>query len=150
MLQGLSCTGFFVLAVSLLSLAARAQSSPRDRAAALRTLKGCATRPITLGCSEETAAYLIGLHDRGDHNLLKPLLDAGVSSDGALAEILGDFYSNVLSKNPRAFSGVGPFATVQTAMPSLLDGRRNRRQRHAKRYTSGCTEISAPHIIPSS
>jgi hypothetical protein len=103
MLQRLSFTCFLILAVSLLNLAARAQNPPRDRAAALRTLKGCATRPITLGCNEDTAAYLIGLHDRGDHNLLKPLLDAGVSSDGALAEILGDFYSNVLSRNPRPF-----------------------------------------------
>jgi hypothetical protein len=46
---------------------------------------------------------LIGLHDRGDHNLLNPLVDAGVSSDGALAEILGTFYSSVLSKSPRTF-----------------------------------------------
>src|SRR5438132_12693050 len=76
---------------------------PANRVAALRTLKGCATRPITLGCSEDTAGYLIGLYDRGDHSLLRPLLDAGRSSDGALAEILGDFYSNVLSKHPRVF-----------------------------------------------
>ena len=77
--------------------------TPANRAAALRRLNGCAARPITLGCSEDTAGYLIGLYDRGDHSLLRPLLDAGRSSDGALAEILGDFYSNVLSKNPRAF-----------------------------------------------
>jgi len=77
--------------------------TPADRAAALRTLKGCANRPITLGCSEDTAGYLIGLYDRGDRSLLRPLLDAGQSSDGALAEILGDCYSNVLSKHPRVF-----------------------------------------------
>jgi len=73
------------------------------RSTALRTLKGCATRPITLGCSEDTAGYLIKLYEHGDKSLLKPLLDAGLTSDGALAEILGDFYSNVLWKNPREF-----------------------------------------------
>jgi len=77
--------------------------TPANRAPALRTLKGCAARPITLACSEDTAGYLIGLYDRGDHSLLRPLLEAGRSSDGALAEILGDFYSNVLSKQPRVF-----------------------------------------------
>jgi len=77
--------------------------APPNRAAALRTLRGCATRPIALGCSEDTAEYLIGLYDRGDRSLLNPLLAAGASSDGALSEILGDFYSNVLLKNPRVF-----------------------------------------------
>ena len=77
--------------------------APANRAAALRTLRGCSTHPITLGCNEDTAGYLIGLYDHGDHSLLPPLLNAGLHSDGALSEILGDFYSNVLSKNPRAF-----------------------------------------------
>jgi hypothetical protein len=85
---------------------------PAKRAAALRTLKGCAARPITLGCSEDTAGYLIKLYDRGDHSLLRPLLDAGGSSDGALAEILGDFYSTVLSKTPRLF-----LASVRLRLP---------------------------------
>jgi hypothetical protein len=81
---------------------------PANRTAALRTLKGCATRPISLGCNEDTAGYLIGLYDHGDQSLLQPLLNAGLHSDGALAEILGDFYSDVLSKKTRAFlSAVG-------------------------------------------
>jgi hypothetical protein len=102
--------------------------TPANRAAALRTLKGCSARPMTLGCSEDTARYLIGLYDRGDHSLLRPLLDAGRSSDGALAEIVGDFYSNVLSKNPRGF-----LASVRSRppkqqhrlcwMPGVTDGR---------------------------
>ena len=78
-------------------------SKPMSRAAALRTLKGCATRPITLGCSEDTAGYLIKLYKNGDKALLKPLLEAGLTSDGALSEILGDFYSNVLWKKPHEF-----------------------------------------------
>ena len=75
----------------------------KNRANALATLKGCATRPVTLGCSEGTAEYLITLYEKGDKTLLKPLLDAGLTSDGALSQVLGDFYSNVLWKNPRAF-----------------------------------------------
>jgi len=97
------------LAFSLLLSVDLVAQAPANRAAALRTLKGCSTRPITLGCSEDTAGYLIGLYERGDHSLLQPLLNAGPTSDGALAEILGDFYSNVLSQNPRAFlSAVRP------------------------------------------
>jgi len=56
-----------------------------------------------LGCSEDTAGYLIGRYNHGDHDLLKPLLEAGRSSDGALAEILGDFYSDLLLKKPHTF-----------------------------------------------
>src|SRR5712691_1003178 len=103
---------FVVVLLVLLNLDVRGQT-PANRAVALRTLKGCATRPITLGCSEDTAGYLIGLYDRGDHSLLRPLLDAGRSSDGALAEILGDFYSNVLSKHPRVF-----LASVRSRPPN--------------------------------
>jgi hypothetical protein len=91
------------LVCSLLMSVNLAAQTPANRAAALRTLKGCATQPITLGCSEDTAGYLIGLYDRGDDALLRPLLDAGIHSDGALSEMLGDFYSNVLSKNTRSF-----------------------------------------------
>jgi hypothetical protein len=100
--------------------------TPTNRAAALRTLRGYATRPITLGCSEDTAGYLIGLYDRGDHSLLRPLLDAGQSSDGALAEILGDFYSNVLSKHPRVF-----LASVRSRPP---------KQQHHLCWMAGVTD----------
>jgi hypothetical protein len=108
MKQRLLFSLFFFVALALPDgNGARAQDSTEkgqmNRARALRTLKGCATRPITLGCSEDTAGYLIGLYDPGDYALLKPLLDAGLSSDGALAEILGDFYSDVLWKHPRTF-----------------------------------------------
>ncbi|MGB7621861.1 MAG: hypothetical protein WBN92_05880 [Terriglobia bacterium] len=95
---------FLTLTLDLLNLSqGQGGSKPMSRARALSTLKGCATRPITLGCSEDTADYLIKLYNHGDKALLKPLLDAGLTSDGALAETLGDFYSNVLWKNPRDF-----------------------------------------------
>ena len=79
------------------------QNPGLTRSKALTILKGCATRPVTLGCNEETAWYLIGLYNRGDRSLLKPLLDAGLTSDGALSEMLGDFYANVLWKHPHVF-----------------------------------------------
>ena len=102
------------IALSLLLNVAVGAQAPTNRAAALRTLKGCATRPITLGCSEDTAGFLIGLYNRGDHSLLRPLLDAGLTSDGALGEMLGGFYSDVLSKTPRAFlSAVRPRPLTQ-------------------------------------
>jgi hypothetical protein len=91
--------GFFIL-LPHLNLHAQV---PANRSEALRTLKGCSTRPITLNCTEDTAGYLIGLYGRGDRSLLRPLLDAGVHSDGALAESLGDFYSAVLTAKPRLF-----------------------------------------------
>jgi hypothetical protein len=89
-----------IFALSLVSA-----QTPKNRNEALRTFKACIrpTRPATLDCSEEFVADVIAFYDRGDHSLLKPLLDAGLSSDGALSEELGDFYSNVLSTNPRRF-----------------------------------------------
>jgi hypothetical protein len=108
---GFLCLRLFVLTLLTTNICAQ---TPTNRADGLRILKGCATWPLTLGCSEDTAGYLIGLYDRGDRSLLRPLLDAGLHSDGALAEILGDFYSNVLEKNPRAFlSSLRSRPTVQ-------------------------------------
>ena len=76
---------------------------PTSRAEGLKMLRGCATRPTTLNCNEDTAGYLIKLYNRGDRGLLRPLLEAGLTSDGALSEVLGDFYSEVLAKRPRSF-----------------------------------------------
>jgi hypothetical protein len=55
------------------------------------------------GCNEDTAAHAIRLYKKGDRGFLKPLLDLGLKSDGALAEILGDFYSEILWKRPALF-----------------------------------------------
>ena len=91
------------LVLSLLLNFDLAAQTPANRADALRRLKGCATRPITRGCGLDTVDYLVALYNRGDHAVLTPLLVAGLSSDGALSELLGGFYSDVLSKNPRLF-----------------------------------------------
>jgi hypothetical protein len=93
-----------VIAISLVSsLPGIYGQIPESRSQALRMIKGCATRPVTLNCSEETAEYLTALYKRGDHALLRPLLDAGLHSDGALSEWLGTFYSDVLYSRPRTF-----------------------------------------------
>ena len=83
-----------------------------NRADALRNLKGCSLRPIASGCNEGVAEYLIGLYDRGDFALMRPLVNAGYYSDGALSEVLGDFYANVLWKRPRNF-----LATLSSRSP---------------------------------
>jgi hypothetical protein len=56
-----------------------------------------------LDCHEDFVANVFNLYDSGDRAVLRPLLDAGLSSDGDLSEELGGFYSRVLSKNPRTF-----------------------------------------------
>src|SRR6266550_650308 len=81
----------------------QAQGKETKRKRLLATLKGCSTRPITLGCSEDTAGEVIKLYNHGDKTVLKPLLDAGLTSDGALSEMLGDFYAELLLKRPLEF-----------------------------------------------
>ena len=92
------------LALLNLNIGLLAQT-PKKRAEALRKFQACLqpTRHVSLDCSEEFVANVIDLYNRGDYSLLKPLLDAGLSSDGALSQELGGFYSNVLSRNPRRF-----------------------------------------------
>jgi len=96
---GLSLFAILIVNTSILG------QSPKDRNEALRIFKACIrpNRPATLECSEEFVGNVIALYDRGDHSLLKPLLDAGLSSDGGLSEELGGFYSEVVTKTPRLF-----------------------------------------------
>jgi hypothetical protein len=81
-----------------------AQTAKR-RADLVRKFKACIqpNRPASLDCREEFVANVIDLYHRGDHSVLKPLLDAGLSSDGDLSEELGSFYANVISQNTRTF-----------------------------------------------
>src|SRR5205814_4170606 len=48
------------------------------------------------------AGYLIGLYGESDKALLPLLVRAGANSDGALAEVLGSFYQDLLRDSPRA------------------------------------------------
>ncbi|MEP6912076.1 MAG: hypothetical protein ABI923_04940 [bacterium] len=97
-------TGLLLLTMPILHLDLVAQT-PKGRAEALRTFKSCMrpVRPTTLDCSEEFVANVIAFYNRADHSVLRPLLDAGLSSDGDLSEELGGFYADVIAKNPRSF-----------------------------------------------
>jgi hypothetical protein len=68
----------------------------------VRALKGCDSR-LSHDCGWNTAAFVIGLFQRGDKKLLKPLLELGIKSDGALSEILGDFYADTLVQETSEF-----------------------------------------------
>lgn len=81
----------------------QAQGKETKRKRLLIQLKGCSTRPVTLGCSDETAEEVIKLYQRGDKSVLRSLLDAGLTSDGALSATLGDFYAQLLLKRPLEF-----------------------------------------------
>jgi hypothetical protein len=82
----------------------RSWAQPTSRNKLLSMLSRCAQqRPPIQNCNEDTAAYAISLYDRGDRDLLKPLLHLGLRGDGALAEILGDFYAEVLWRRPALF-----------------------------------------------
>lgn len=52
---------------------------------------------------ENVAEHLISLYEHGDKELLHPLLDAGLKSDGALSQSLGSFYGELLAKHPKTF-----------------------------------------------
>jgi len=85
-----------------------AQASPAagqslSREKALSGLKSCSRSLSAEGCNEDAAETLIGFYKSGDRALLKPLLDAGLVSDGALSESLGSFYAEVLHHQPRVF-----------------------------------------------
>jgi hypothetical protein len=85
-----------------------AQDSPArkmTRARALAGLRGCAKRPKDVGCSDDSADFLINRYFRGrdDPEVLKVLLDVQPYGDGALSEGLGTFYSEMLEKRPRVF-----------------------------------------------
>jgi hypothetical protein len=91
-----------LLIVALLSTVIPAQSR-WDRSKALRSLRSCANHSMNSGCDEDASQYLVELYNRGDHRLLEPLVNAGSYSDGALSEVLADFYSDMLWKRPGQF-----------------------------------------------
>ena len=86
---------------------ANAQEVKFTRQKALKNLKSCSVSLRDSRCKtnsvEDDAGFLIKLYERGDKALLTHLLYAGLRSDGALSAVLGDFYSNVLEKDPKSF-----------------------------------------------
>ena len=66
-------------------------------------LRGCGARGIEDACDEDTAALLIALYEAGHRDVLRPLLTAGLHSDGAVSEMLGAFFNSVLRRDPVRF-----------------------------------------------
>jgi hypothetical protein len=65
-------------------------------------------------CDEDTAGLLIGLYAQRHHEVLPALLQAGGTSDGALADMLGPFYGEVLIAQPAEFIAGLRHLNVQT------------------------------------
>src|ERR1044071_8317629 len=75
------------------------------RARALKGLRGCSNQPRNVDCGDLSADFLIDRYfqKRDDLEVLKVLLDARPYGEGALAEGLGVFCSEMLERRPRAF-----------------------------------------------
>ncbi|HZS47308.1 MAG TPA: hypothetical protein VFC63_19720 [Blastocatellia bacterium] len=103
-------------------LAVLGQDYEDNRNAVATAISGCGTESNSDNC-EVITSYGTDLFNRGDKTLLKPLLEAGIGSDGTLAETLGDFYSNVLWKDPQTFlQSLSEFPKEQQAELSMLAG----------------------------
>jgi len=75
-------------------------------------------------CDEDTAELLIGLYESGHREVLQPLLTMGPHSDAALAETLGEFYGDLLSRRPLEFlTAIRPTAVrIQSDLCLLAGG----------------------------
>ena len=76
-----------------------------NRKQLLDALKQCAGKPYpeAAECTYFVADYLMELCRRGDFFLLGPLFDMDGKADGAFAESLGSFYSDMLAEHPDKF-----------------------------------------------
>lgn len=54
-------------------------------------------------CDEDSVSKVAQLYEQGDKSVLPKLMDVAPKSDGALAEALGDFFSELLCHRPRTF-----------------------------------------------
>jgi hypothetical protein len=85
-------------------LAALGADYERNRDYLVAGLRGCNAPEIKNNCKAETGAFLIGLYARGHHDVLRPLLMEGSGTyNAAAAEMLGEFYADVLTANPTEF-----------------------------------------------
>lgn len=71
------------------------------RARALKGLRGCPRKHRD--CNDWSADFLIDLYWHGDRGVLDALLDAQPYGDGAMASGLGNFYAELLQKQPHVF-----------------------------------------------
>ncbi len=86
-------------------LAASGDDYEANRGKLLDALKECARKPYPEEeqCADFVADYLMKLSRRGDFALFKPLFDISEKADGALAQSLGVFYSDMLQEQPEQF-----------------------------------------------
>lgn len=80
-----------------------AQNEIPTKKAALARLDKCVVEPSDYDCSADNVQYLIRLYYKGEKDLLKPLLNAGLKSDEDLSETLGDFYADTLIRETESF-----------------------------------------------
>ena len=101
-----SSRSILLIGVFLLgTVPAKAQSpvSPaKKRSEILRELKRC-RQPWNGDCHEEAVDDAAALYKKGDKALLPRLLDVAPNSDGALAEAIGEFLSELLCDHPITF-----------------------------------------------
>ena len=89
-------------------------------------LAGCRTKPHLedANCRELVSDYLIELGRRGDRSVLGSLFDISHTADGALAESLGDFYSDALDNYPAQFLlALKPYSYIEQWEVCSLAGR---------------------------
>ena len=86
-------------------LAALGNDYEANRKKLLDALQGCSNRPYPKDgeCAYFVADYLMELCKRGDYSLFKPLFDVSKKADGAFAQSLGGFYSDMLYEQPKEF-----------------------------------------------
>jgi hypothetical protein len=82
-------------------LAALGYNYTTNRDHLVSALRTCGSRNSE--CDEDTAGFLIGLYHQGHREVLYPIMSASLKSDGALAELLGNFYSEVAESSPADF-----------------------------------------------
>jgi hypothetical protein len=99
--------GLFLLGLLLLcspaAEAQRADTYAKTRARLLRELKKCEDPGPPYDCDEMSVYRVARLYERGDRSVLPKLMDVAPRSDGALAEGLGEFFSDLLCRRPETY-----------------------------------------------
>ena len=95
-------SGDRALAITFL-LAALREDYQANKSKLLTALSDYRRQAYSGNCVECIADYLSELAKRGDTSLIAPLLEVSDLADGALAESLGVFYSDTLSRQPKEF-----------------------------------------------
>ena len=85
-------------------LAALGSDYEHNRDYLINVLRGCNSTSVKNNCDDDTGAYLIWLYRHGHHEVLQPLMVVGMHSyQAALAETIGAFYADVVTRAPTRF-----------------------------------------------